>query len=170
MRQRDVCETAFCGGAFDYLCELNNSHQAPAKRNAAVARATAAFTNSLERETLNDVDLGRQVRGHLEADFLLTNSGLGPGLHDLSPPNCVAGISNRLLMETLYRPTCTHTNRKFVICRSDFMIEDEENSDRQDSVRRLPVVGGLGVHVDRHREFDGRLRGALHHTARQLDE
>ena len=33
------------------------------------------------RIELDQVDLGRQVRGDLEADFLLTNGGLGPGLH-----------------------------------------------------------------------------------------
>jgi len=31
---------------------------------------------------LDDVDLGRQVRGNLEANFLLTNCGLCPNLHD----------------------------------------------------------------------------------------
>jgi hypothetical protein len=37
--------------------------------------------------TLDDVDLGRQVRGNLEADFLLANGGLGPDFHDFLPPS-----------------------------------------------------------------------------------
>jgi hypothetical protein len=43
-------------------------------------RARTAQTRC-ERIDLDDVDLGRQVRGNLEADFLLTHCGLGPGLH-----------------------------------------------------------------------------------------
>jgi hypothetical protein len=39
--------------------------------------------NRLSETTLDDVDLGRQVRRHFEADFLLANGGLGPGLHDV---------------------------------------------------------------------------------------
>jgi len=31
---------------------------------------------------LDDVDVGRQVRRHFEADFLFAHGGLGPGLHD----------------------------------------------------------------------------------------
>ncbi len=38
-------------------------------------------TNS---DVLDNVDLSRQVRRNFEADFLLTNGGLGPGLHDVS--------------------------------------------------------------------------------------
>ncbi len=34
---------------------------------------------------LDDVDLSRQIRGNLEADFLLANRGLHPGLHGSSP-------------------------------------------------------------------------------------
>jgi hypothetical protein len=42
--------------------------------------------NSTEsRSTLDDVDLSRQIRGNLEADFLLANRGLHPGLHGVSP-------------------------------------------------------------------------------------
>jgi hypothetical protein len=33
------------------------------------------------RSLLDEVDLSRHVRGHLEADFLLTNGRLHPGLH-----------------------------------------------------------------------------------------
>jgi hypothetical protein len=34
---------------------------------------------------LDQVDLSRQIRGNLEADFLLANRGLHPGLHGASP-------------------------------------------------------------------------------------
>jgi hypothetical protein len=40
-------------------------------------------SNALRADRLDEVDLSRQVRGNLEADFLLTHSGLGPGLHDV---------------------------------------------------------------------------------------
>ena len=66
------------------------------QRKAAAAEATAAQILIAERDVLDDVDLSRQVRGNLEADFLLTNGGLGPGLHDdilqltalMSPVSC----------------------------------------------------------------------------------
>lgn len=70
---------------------------------------------------LDDVDLGGQVRRHFEADFLLTNRGLGPGLHRYSPPGCDAGISHRLRMVVFYRSARTRSNRKFVRSRSDFL-------------------------------------------------
>jgi len=50
-------------------------------------RARTAQTRC-ERIDLDDVDLSRQVAGDFEADFLLTNCGLGPGLHDGSSLKC----------------------------------------------------------------------------------
>ncbi len=36
----------------------------------------------MDQQSLDDVDLGRHVRGNLEANFLLTNCGLVPNLHN----------------------------------------------------------------------------------------
>jgi hypothetical protein len=49
----------------------------------AAASATAARLPKLI--DLDQVDLSRQIRGNLEADFLLANRGLHPGLHGASP-------------------------------------------------------------------------------------
>ena len=41
----------------------------------------APAKSSSDQHQLDDVDLSRKVRGNLEADFLLTDGGLGPDLH-----------------------------------------------------------------------------------------
>jgi hypothetical protein len=48
-------------------------------------RAKSAHTSCERTDKLDDVDLGRQVARDLEANFLLTNSGLRPDLHDIPP-------------------------------------------------------------------------------------
>jgi hypothetical protein len=68
--------------------------QRPIPPKAALQTTTAAefstaapelLTSAASGSTLDDVDLGRQVARNLEANFLLTNCGLRPGLHDIPP-------------------------------------------------------------------------------------
>jgi hypothetical protein len=55
---------------------------AQATKAAAEMLGRRFFNSRVRRIALDDVDLGRQVRGDLEANFLLTNCGLCPNLHD----------------------------------------------------------------------------------------
>jgi hypothetical protein len=53
-------------------------------RNAAVGKLLSPrLENQIGRIDLDEVDLGREIRSNFEADFLLANCGLRPGLHDV---------------------------------------------------------------------------------------
>jgi hypothetical protein len=107
-------------------------------KDAVVAIATTASKSRSVERRLDNVDFGRQVRRNFEADFLLTNGGLGPGLHDDLLQIYVAGISIRLRMMLMYCSRRTRSNRKFVRIRSDFLTHGKKSSDRS-SHRAYPA-------------------------------
>ena len=58
-------------------------------------RSMTARVQASRSTDLDNVDLGRQVRRHFEADFLLAHCGLGPGLHGISSLELVRATSKR---------------------------------------------------------------------------
>src|SRR5438874_1859579 len=56
------------------------------KTITAAGRALPPYQFRQEETDLDEVDLGRKIRRDFEADFLLADCGLRPGLHGVCPP------------------------------------------------------------------------------------